>query len=212
MDVFPQGVPLAEKQVLEVGIEGCVLGQVPAVALDRLRLAQADVLVRPVQPAFHAEMALYGHVKGVVVQPRVFLAEGRHRRLVPGIPGAERLAQDGEPGLVNPAVVDGPGGVSPADVLQVPAGQQAVLRQQVQVDKVGIAGEGGKALIWAVAVAGGSQGQELPVFLSGGAEEVGEGVRLPAQGADAVRRGKGGNGQKDAAAAFHKITLSVIVL
>ena len=46
-------------------------------------------------------------------------------------------------------------------------GQHAFLHQCVQVDEVGVAGEGGKGLVGAVTVAGGADGQDLPVFLAG---------------------------------------------
>ena len=163
--------------------------------------------VRPVQPALHAEAGLEGHVEGVVVQPLVLAAKGLHRRPVPGIAGLEGLAQQSEAGGVDPAVVHIAALAAPVLRLQLRGGEEAVLRQEIQVNEVGVAGKGGEALVGAVAIAGGAQGQQLPVLLAGGPEEIGKGVGLPSQGADAVGGGEGGDMHEDTAVAVHSPSL-----
>ena len=168
---------------------------------------QADVRLRPLEPALHAEMALEGHKKGVVIQPLVLLGKTLHGLPVPGISGTERLVQHVKPGLVDLPIVHIARLIAPVDRLQLRTVQKAVLRQQLQVNEVGVSGKGGEALIGAVAVAGGPQGQQLPVFLACRVEKVRKGVGLPAQGTDAVPGGEGGNMQENTAMAVHKQSL-----
>ena len=204
VDVFPQGDPLAVEEELEVAVEIHILLELLGVARHCLRLSQPDVLVRPLQPALHAEVALYRHIQSIVGQPLVFLPEGVHRLLVPGKALVESLAEDGEPGFIDLSVVHIPGLRAPVDGSELLRVQEPVLYQQVQINKVGVTGKGREALIGAVTVAGGAQRQKLPVLLTGGVEKIGKGVRLFAQGADAVRRGQGGDMQQDSAAAIHR--------
>ena len=203
VDVVPQGVPLAVKEVLEVGEKVHVLPQLPPVALHRLRRSDPDIGVGPLQPALHAEVALHRHVQRVVGQPRILPGKGLHRRPVPVPAPPEGPAQHGKPVFVDPAEVHMTGVAAPVDALQLGAFQQAVGDQQIQVDEVGVPGEGGKALVGAVPIAGGTEGQKLPVGLARGLQKVGEGVGLLSQSADAVGGGEGGDMQKDAAGAVH---------
>ena len=204
VDVLPQGGPLAVEEELEVAVEVHVLPELPGVALHSLRLSQPDILVGPIQPALHVEMALYRHVEGIVGEPGILFPEGIHRLLVPGKAPLKGLAEDGKPGLIDLSIIHIARLGAPVYTFQIITIQEAVLRQQVQVNKVGVSGEGGKALIGAVTIAGGAQGQKLPVLLTGGMEEIGKGVGLPAQSADAIRGGKGGNREQDSTAAIHR--------
>ena len=69
MGVGPQVLPLAEEQVLDVGEQADVIRQLLLVTRYCLRAAEADVLIRPLRPGLHAEMALDSHEQGVVRQP-----------------------------------------------------------------------------------------------------------------------------------------------
>ena len=164
MDVVPERIP----QVLKIGVKSHILSQLPAVALDSAGLTQADGFIRPLEPALHAEVALYSHIEGVVFQPLVFLAESFHRVTVPGIALLEGLAQNAKAGVINFPVVHIPGLRPPICFLNVRGVQQTVFCQQIQIDKIRVSGKGGKALIRAVAKARGAQGQHLPAALAGG--------------------------------------------
>ena len=85
-------------------------------------------------------------------------------------------------------------------------GQQPLLRQQFQVDEVGVARIGGKALVGGVSVARGAQGQHLPPGLSGVPEKIDKIISSLAQGTDAVGGGQGKNWQDHAAGSFHCVT------
>ena len=67
--VGPQGLPLAEEQVLDVGEQADVVRKLFLVMCHRLGTAEADVLVRPIRPGLHPKMALEGHEQGVIRQP-----------------------------------------------------------------------------------------------------------------------------------------------
>lgn len=149
-------------------------------------------------------MALYRHIESVVGEPGILLPEGVNCLLVPGKAFLKGLAEDGKPGRIDLSVIHIARLGAPVYTFQIITIQEAVFRQQVQINEVGVAGEGGKALIGAVAIAGGAQGQKLPVLLAGGMEEIGKGVGLPAQSADAIGGGKGGNREQDSAAAIHR--------
>ena len=127
MDILPQGVPLLEEEVLEIGEKFNVLPELLPVAPEGPALSQADVLVRPLQPAFHAEVLFHRHVEGVVLQPEILLGKGRHSLPVPGeaVPkgGAEHL----EPGIVYLPVVHIPGISAPVRSLQSRPVQKALL-------------------------------------------------------------------------------------
>ena len=160
MGVLPQVAPLAEEQILQKGPEVHLVPVCLVAPRHRLGPVEPDVLLRPLGPGSHAEVLLHGHKQGVVRQPGpVLLPEGvqLRRHLLPapgkGLPQqGEALGEDGA--VVHPLRV-----VAPVDVGKVRLGQKAVLHQQIQVDEIGVARKGGKALVGAVAVAGGAQGQ-----------------------------------------------------
>ena len=205
MDVLAQLVPLLVEEVLQVDIEVDIFLQLQRVLGDGLRLSQADGAVGPVQPALHLEVLLDRHVQGVVGQPAlVLLQEGLHLFVVPAVAVFKSGAQDGKAAFVDLAVVHIAGVAAPVDALQIAPGQQVIFHQQIQVDEIGVSGEGGEALVGAVALAGGAQGQQLPVLLAGSVEKVSESVGLFSQGADAVVGGQGRDGHEDTAAAIHK--------
>lgn len=76
--------------------------------------------------------------------------------------------------------------------------QKTVGKQQARVDEIGVCRKGGKALVGAVAVASGADGQNLPVALARFGEKINEMPRLVAQRANAVRPRQAGQRQKNA--------------
>ena len=99
---------------------------------------------------------------------------------------------------VERAVVHGGLVAAPVKGLGLSLFQKAVGKQQAGVDEIGVCRKGGKTLIGAVAVAGGADGQDLPVALAGGGEKIHKTLCLFAQRADAVRPRQAGQGQQDA--------------
>ena len=79
---------------------------------------------------------------------------------------------------------------------EIRALKQAVVDEHVQVDVVRVAGVGREGRVRRVAVARGSQREDLPRALPGSCEEVGEFVRLRAQSAYAVPAGQGRDWQQ----------------
>ena len=195
VDVVPEGVPLAEEQELQVGEQLHVLMEQLAVFFQhRLALAEADVHVRPLRPRLHGEVTLARHVQGVVRQPAFVLRdEVRHRLRVTRPAALVRLVQQGETVLIDLAVVHPAGVAAPVALGALGFFQQTVRHQQFQVDEVGVAGVGGKALVGGVAVAGGAKRQHLPVGLTGVLQKIGEVVCRFAQCTDTVPGGQGGD-------------------
>ena len=205
VEIVPQLVPLAEEQELQIGEQLHVLPQQGAVPLQHLRgFPQADVRVLPLGPGAHAEMALAGHVQGVIRQPAAVLRlKGGHLCLVPFPAPVLGLLQHGEAAFVDLSVVHIPGFGAPVLLLHLALFQQPVLYQHIQVDEIGIPGVGGKALIGGVAIAGGAQGQHLPAVLPGGVEKIGKVIGGLAQSPDAVRRRQGKYRHQNAATTIH---------
>ena len=204
--VIPQRVPLAEEQELAEDPEIQVLGVAGPVGLYRLRPVQADGLVRPLGPAHHAEAGLHRHVEGVVLQPGgVFPPEGGHflpQRLPPPLKGQP---QHLEAVFIDLRVVHPGGVVAPVPVFDLGGTQELLLYQQVQVDEIGVAGEAGEGGIGAVPVAGGAQGQQLPIALAGSLEKVHKTIGALPHGADAVGGGEGAHGHENAAFTIHNL-------
>ena len=195
VDIVPQKLPLGEEQELQVGEELHIVGQQRSVFLQNgLAFAQADVLVLPLRPCLHAEVPLAGHVQGVVRQPApVLLHKGGHLVRVPLPAPLVGLVQQGEAAFVDLAVVHVAGVAAPVAFGAFGSFQQPILDKHIRVDEIGVAGVGGKALIGGVAVAGGVQGQHLPVGLTGCLQKIDEVIGRLAQGADAVGGGQGGD-------------------
>ena len=213
LDAEPVGVgferpPLLEELELAELPEVDFLRELPRAAREGLRLPHADVL-RPPEPLVPAEVHLDRHIEAVVLQPDgVFRAE---RPVGGGIRVAaapEGGVQHGEAVPVDPGVVDRGGVVPPAAGGDLRPGQQPLPLEQVEVDEIGVAREGGKALVGAVAIAGRPERQHLPVALAGVAQKVDERVGRAAEGADPVWGGQARHRQQDARAAAHGLLFS----
>ena len=183
--VLLQGFPLGEEPVLDIGVEGDLFSQFLPPALHSGALVAAQGFVRPVVPGLSVKMGLGGPVQCVFSRPGITLCKRPNLFVLLALCPSESLAQQGLPGLVECVVFDlvpgrdfGGGQIAPV--------QQAVRRQQVQIDEQRVAGEGGHAGVGGVPLPRGAHGQNLPPGLSGGVEEIGKGPGLLAQGADAV--------------------------
>ena len=190
-DAFPIGVfleclPLAEKEVLHPTPEGQIGGQGPAHPVECHPVPVLNGRF-PVGPGFSAVGLLHSHKEGVVLQPEgIFLAEGP---VIRGRCGQQRLAglpQHRIAVLIQFAVIHPLGVAPPVQSLIVRPVQQAVGRQVVQINEVGVTGKGGKALIGGISIAGGTDGQDLPQGLARRLEEIHEPPGTGAHGAHAV--------------------------
>ena len=140
VDVLTQGVPLFEEQVLRVREEAYVAVELAAVFIKRLVLAHARVLIRPLNPALHAEMPFESHEQGIVRQPAAVGLNKSLNLFRVTLPAAlRRQGQHLETVLVYFAVVDVHRVPAPVDALYFLPLKQAVVDKQVQVDKVRIA-------------------------------------------------------------------------
>ena len=160
------------------------------------RLAAAQC-IRPVSKAGLTLCSLHSHEQGVILQPESLLfAEG----FISGGRGGQQTIrcffQDNGPLVVERAVIDGSDGPFRRDLV---GGQQIVRSQQEVIDKIGISGKGGEALIRAVAVAGGADGQDLPVGLLCIGQKIHECKGLFSQRTDAKRPRQTENGHQNAA-------------
>ena len=206
VEIGPQSLPLPEEQILDIGEQLHILPQQGTVLLQyQLRAAQADVLILPLRPGAHPEMALAGHEQGVVRQPPGVLRH-KGRDLLPVTLPAPLfgLGQQLQPAVIHSAVVHMAGVTPPAVGLHLLFRQKAVLHQQVRIDEIGVAGKGGKALIGGIPIAGGAKGQHLPVVLARLRQKVRKVIRRFAQRADAIGGRQGENGHQNAAASIHR--------
>ena len=138
---------------------------------------------------------LQGHEQGVVLQPvRLLGAEGGKLGPVLGQKAVAGPVEHRVAGLIHQPVVHILGVLPPVEGLKLRRLQQALLRQGVQVDEVGVAGEGGEGLIGGVAVAGGARREQLPAALAAGGQKVRKFPGLLSQRPDAVGGGQGEDG------------------
>ena len=191
-----QGVPLGVEEELHRLVVIHRTGETLFCGSNGFRFAAAQV-IRPVGKACLPLFGLDSHEQGVILQPEALrLAEG----FIGGGGGCQQavgcLFQDHRPLVVQCAVVDGayrPYGGNFIGRQQTDVGQQAV------VNEVGVAGKGGKALVRAVTVAGGADGQNLPVGLFCLGEEIDKCEGLFAQRADAKGPRQAEHGHQNAA-------------
>ena len=88
------------------------------------------------------------------------------------------------------------------------SGQIALLVQDTEIDKVGVPGKGGKALVGAVTVAGGANGQDLPIGLLCTGQKIHERKGFFPQRADAKRSRQTKNGHQNAACSHGELLLN----
>ena len=196
MGVGTQCRPLTEKEELDIGEQADVLRQLLFISRHRLGLPEADVLLGPVGPRRHVKVPLECHEQGIVGQPAsVLLHKSRHRLLVPLPATFHGLFQQGQTVEVQRTVIHPAGVGTPVWGRKLLLGEETILRQHIQINEVGIAGVGGKALVGGVAVAGGTHGEDLPPPLSRRSQKVHKSSRLLAQRPDPVGGGQGGYGK-----------------
>ena len=133
-------LPLAEEQILQEGLEGTLLSHFFPAAGHGLRLAQAD-LVGPLGQLL-VKMGVQGHKEGVVRQPVGLLSLKLLQLRGVLLPAPFKgFPQQGHPGLVKPGIVH-PVRIVPPGSVQLVGGEQALLRQLLQVQEQGVAREG----------------------------------------------------------------------
>ena len=110
-----------------------------------------------------------------------------------GVSGAQHLIAAG----VESAVVHRKRVITPLFRLELGGGQQAVGLESVEVDEVGVARKGRAALVGAVAVAGGAEGQQLPDVLARSGQKIHELERFGAKAANTIGAGQAGHRHQD---------------
>ena len=191
--VFLDPAPLAEKVILAEGPEGHLLLQLLLRLGQRFWLTQPQ-RIGPLLPGTSPIPLLEGHIEAVVLQPAFPGVNKFHQLRVPPVT-AGKGPQQMEPVLVDNGIIH-PGRVlSPVPSFCLSRQQQPFFLQHSGIDKVGVAGKGGKALIRTVSIAGGSQRQHLPAGLSCRGQKVHKFSGRTPQGADAPGRGKAGHRQ-----------------
>ena len=212
-----QGVPLLEEQVLNKAEEGDLVLQLTPGLPDGVGVPEFQLFL-PLVPGLAAEFVFQSHEQGKVREPAaVFFAEGLVSVVggEPAIGGPEHL----QTVVVKQTEVRLLLGDVPADALQVLLRQKALLYQDIQVDEIVVAREGGAGLIGGIAEAGGRQGQDLPIALAGIFQKVYELICLFSHGAHAVAAGQAGDVHQNAAAShvglpqlYHKVIAPGAVL
>ena len=195
---------LLEELELQVHLEFNIEIQHPAVVIQGKVPAQADVL-GPVVPALAAEEVLQCHEEGIVLQPpMVFRKELLIIGILADIAALVGLAQQGIAVFVQLGIVHVRSIGAEVGGVAFLLGQHALFDQRFQADEIGISRKGGKALVGRIAIAGGADGQDLPVGLSGIVEPVHKIVCTLGKAAHAVLGRQAGDGQQDTCAALHK--------
>src|SRR5262249_46305382 len=144
-------------------------------------------------PALATVGFLQRHKKGVIIEPdRVSTLEAIkglfERRGAARLKTLPRLGENAVLERDDGAVVDALGREASAG--EIGRLQESVLHQQLRADEVGIAREGGEALIGGVAVAGGTERQDLPPLLARPRQGIHPSTCGRTQVADAVRSGQ----------------------
>ena len=199
LDGFPLGVELVLQELPEADLflmGGAEPGQRSGIP--------RPVLPGPVGPALHLVFGLEGHVQGVILQPGLVgqrkgiiiiriikRAAVLARALLPPslISSAEHFVAAGVEG----AVVHFQRVFAPLFCLELGRGEQALGLEGVEVDEIGVARKGGAALVGAVAVAGGAQGQDLPDGLACLGQKIHKLQRRFAKAADPIGAGQAGH-------------------
>ena len=168
-------------------------------------LAGAQV-IRPVTQACLSLFGLDGHEQGVIVQPEALcraevfvLHAGCSQQTVSGFLQHHRAL------LVEHAVVHRSNRNLSGNLI---SGQIALLVQDTEIDKVGVPGKGGKALVGAVTVAGGANGQDLPIGLLCTGQKIHERKGFFPQRADAKGPRQTKNGHQNAACSHGELLLN----
>ena len=191
-----QGVPLGVEEELYGLVVAHLVGEAGFGLGQRLGLAAAQV-VRPIGEACLILLRLDGHKEGVIVQPEALrFAESFILRRGGSQQADGGFVQHGGPLGVERAVIHTAHGLRGGDFLRR---QQARFGEKTVINEIGVARKSGKALVRAVAVAGGADGQNLPIGLPGFGEEIHEGEGFAAQRADAKGPRQAENGHQNAA-------------
>ena len=191
MGIIAKRSPLREKGVLGPAPESHLLGKFGFV---KLRLPIIPVFLGPSGPGSKAIVDFQHHEKGIIFQPGRLLP----RKCPIGFVGVETgvgQPQRGITGLEKPAVIHALAAV--AVLPQFGWGQQAIGRQTLQVDKIGISGGGARGLVRAIAIGGRIQRQYLPAGLTGGVEKIHKIIGFAAETADAVFSRQAADGHND---------------
>ena len=187
LGVCLEGFPLAEEQELDKTVELHFIPQQLPVAADRFGLVLADSFLRPCVPALHPEVCLDRGIEGVVVQPAlVFLTEGLKLLSQRFQAALKSLAQERIPPLIELAVIRSGRLLSPVERIHFFLCQKPFFDQQIKIDQIGVSGKAGIRGIGAVAEPGGSERQQLPVFLSRSCEKINKAEGFPSHGSDPV--------------------------
>ena len=157
-----------------------------------------DVLVArlPLGPRTVSVVYLQRHEQRIILQPLGIFAAERTEGTIGREPGVG-FTQKGIAGVEQPSVVHS--GAVPTDFIQILFCQQFFFVQNIRVNKVGIAGDGGRGLVGAVAVGGGIERQYLPALLTAFIQEIDEVKGTASEGADSVGRGQAAYRHENAA-------------
>ena len=179
-----QCVPLGIEEELHCLVVADLVSQPCLCGGNGFRLPAAQG-VRPVGKTGLSLLGLYRHEQGVVLQPEalcrteIFISRGGGcQQPVSGLFQQHRAL------VVQRTVVNGAYRLRGGDLF---GGQIAICRQQTEINKVGVSGKGGKALVGAVAIAGRADGQDLPIGLFCLGQKINECGRFTAQRTDAKR-------------------------
>ena len=179
-----QCVPLGIEEELHCLVVADLVSQPCFCGGNDLRLPAAQG-VRPVGKACLPLLCLYGHEQGVVLQPEALCcAEGFVSRGGGSQQPVGGLFQQHRALVVQRTVVNGAHRLRGGDLF---SSQITICRQQTEINKVGVSGKGGKALVGAVAIAGRADGQDLPISLLCLGQKINECGRFTAQRTDAKR-------------------------
>ena len=184
--------------------------QLPAVVVHGGLPAQTDILC-PLDPRLAFKATFHRHKQGKIVQPPlVFLAKCRKRFVVADVAAGVGQPQQTAALGIQAAVINVVCLAAEVCLFALGGGQHPFLHQCIQTDEIGVARKGGKALVGAVAVAGHTQRQDLPIGLPGFLEPIHKVVCFLRKAADAVRGRQTADGQQNACTSLHLLLPSFI--
>ena len=158
-----QFFPLDLKTVLLETVKTDLLRQFPPGPVQSFRIPGLQFL-RPFLPGPLSLTALDRHIQTVILQPvRVFIF--KFQEFLCLTEAGKGLPKNRKTCFVNSPVVHIAGFLPAVRLPALLLGEQSLLPEGIQIYIVRIPGEGGERLIGRISVAGGPQGQDLPVLL-----------------------------------------------
>ena len=213
--VFLQLAPLLVELKLQVFLELHLEVQLFPVVVQGKAIVHADI-IGPLSPAGAAEEFLHRHKQGIVIQPpEVFPAELLILHILIDLAALISSVEQIQTVIKQRLVVHTLRILTKRRCLALHLGQHAFLHQRIQADEIGVAGECGIGLVGRVksaGMAGCTQGQNLPIGLTGLFQPIHKVIGRLIKTADTILGGQAGDRQQYTGSSHIVLLLCIFVI